>query len=73
VSEIFKVLSGSESQRLYLMCLQKEVPHHKIYGGLGHTMAEEVSLWSLCRPGLNLRQVLVGFMVDKVALGQVFH
>jgi hypothetical protein len=28
---------------------------------------------SLCRPGFNLRPVLVGFMVDKLALGQVFH
>jgi len=27
---------------------------------------------SLCRPGFNLRPVLVGCMVDKVALGQVF-
>jgi len=45
--EIFKVLSGNTSQRLHLMYLQKEVPDHKIHGGLGHTMAEEVSLWPL--------------------------
>jgi hypothetical protein len=29
------------------MYLQKEVPDHKIHEGLGHTMAEEVSLWPL--------------------------
>jgi len=32
-----------------------------------------VSGLSLCRPGLNLRPVLVGFIVVEVALRQVLH
>jgi hypothetical protein len=44
-----------------------------VWGGIGRAMAQTVSSWiPLRRPGFEPGSCHVGFVVDKVALGQVF-